>query len=184
MLHVEETCAVVCIPHLPSAVFSLHLTIFILWQSPAGPRGVQTAGATAERASPRTTRCCLSRASKAAPAQSAKGQRLPPQRLPPQNPPRRWTSWAWTGWTSAVPQLRLRPPRPPPPPPPPQISWGTCLGGHHSQPVGRPLPSPHHTKWLPTQPRRAPRLHQVGKPGGSQAQTQLIMGSLECLNCA
>lgn len=164
------TCAVVYTPRLPSAVFSLHLTISILLQNPAGPCGVQTAGPTAERASPQMTRCCLYRASKAAPAQPPQSPSLPPQS---QNLPRRWTSWVWTVPTSAVPQLSPRSPRRPPPPPP-QISWGTCSGGHHSQPACRPLPSPHHTKWLPTQPRRALRLRQVGSTRGSQAKSSLF----------
>lgn len=155
---------------MADTLFSLHLTISVLLQSPAGPSGVQTAGATAARASPLMTRCCLYQASKAAPAQPPKSQSPRPQS---QNPQRRWTSWAWTVPTSAVPRLSPRSPRPPPPPPL-QTFWGTCSGDHHSQPVCRPLPSPHLTKWLPTHPRPALHLHQVGNTIGSRAKFRLV----------
>lgn len=127
-------------------------------QSRASPTGVQTDGATVPRASPRMTRCCLSRASKATPARPPKNLSPLLQRLPPQNPPKKWIFSASTGRTSAVPRLS---PRLLLLQPPPRISWGTCSGGRHSQPVCRHLPSPHRTKWPQTLPHHAPRLLQV-----------------------
>lgn len=78
-----------------------------LLQSQAGPTEVQTAGATARRASPQTMRCSLSRASEATPAQLPKNLTPLLQCLPPMNPPRKWIFLALMGRRSTARVLHL-----------------------------------------------------------------------------
>lgn len=78
-----------------------------LLQSQAGPTEVQTAGATAKRASPQTMRCSLSRASEATPAQPPKNLTPLLQCLPPMNPPRKWIFLALMGRRSTARVLHL-----------------------------------------------------------------------------
>lgn len=135
---------------------SLCRFLLVLLKSQAGPMEVQMAGVTARRASPRMTRCSPSQASEATPAQPP--QNLPPllQCLLPMDPPRKWIFLDLMGRGSAAHVLPLSlcllEPQP-------LISWGTCLGGRHSQPVGHHLPSPHRIKWSQTLPHHLPLLH-------------------------
>lgn len=132
---------------------------------------VQTAGATARRASPRTMRCSLSRASGTAPAQLPQNPTLLLRRQLSRNPQRKWIFSASTGRASAAHLLHLSPR---PLQPRPLTYSGTCLVGRPSQPVGSHLPSRHHIKWPQTLPRHAPPLHRQVRYPKTTCDTQMV----------
>ena len=129
---------------------------FSFYKSQVGPQ-VRTVGAMARRVSPLMTRCSLSLASEATPARPPKNPTILLQPRPPLHPLRKWISLALMGRTLTPGVLHLSPRRLLPQP---LTSWGTCSGGHRSQPVGPHLPSPHHIKSSQTLPRLVHLLHR------------------------
>lgn len=117
----------------------------------------QTAGVMARRASPRTMRCSLSRASGTAPAQLPQNPTLLLQRQLSRHTRRKWIFLASTARASPAHQMHLSPQ---PLQPRPLTYSGTCLVGRPSQPAGSHLPSRHHIKRPQTLLRHVPPLHR------------------------
>lgn len=82
-------------------------------QSQVGLTEAQTVGATAKRASPRTTRCSLSPASEAAQARPPRDPGPHLQCRPPLHPPKKWIFLASMGRRSTGLRLTLRLLQPP-----------------------------------------------------------------------